>query len=358
MALSTEAPSPPVVLSSTAGLAESDQQVNTLHTADELEAGEAPPRISKDYCMNMEDATSVEVELQKTPTQEPWGPRGQQLLWPPLDHTCRRQMPSHMLHLFGNGHGLEDAAGPEGFDLQLIHRNPHIYVAENFLSDEEVAQLVQLADARASRRCGRRFRASVVGSILRPVKSAVRTSTFFYLRPFMHRLSAKISDRAARLLGTRRRHVEPLQVVRYLPGQEFQEHHDCAGITMDGKVVFVAPIRIATIFVYLCDVPAESGGETEFTKLPAPQDSNSAVASGVIATGPGGCLAVRPKRGRAVIFSNAKVEGPPYYVDPEVAHRGCPLLSGQKLGLNIWVDDEPVHYSYEGLFKWVRAMVY
>lgn len=95
--------------------------------------------------------------------------------------------------------------------------------------------------------------------------------------------------------------LEPLQAVRYLPGQYFAPHND--GYS-----------RVRTIFIYLNDLPVDGGGETCFPVLG---------------------LKITPRRGCAVMWEN--------YIDFESAkedvrttHQGLPPTAGVKFGLNVW----------------------
>merc|ERR1719265_312293 len=131
----------------------------------------------------------------------------------------------------------------DGLVLQLIHRSPNIYIIDNFLEEQEVLVLQARAEARASGKCFcRRFHGSTTGSaILTTTDYARRTSTFFYLRPYGDALARRISDRAGRLMGHALNKIEPLQVVRYQPGQQFKEHHDSASYNPGAEMFFDFP---------------------------------------------------------------------------------------------------------------------
>ena len=96
---------------------------------------------------------------------------------------------------------------------------------------------------------------------------------------------------------------EPLQILRYRPGQEFKPHRDC---TED-----VANQRILTMLIYLNE--DYSGGETFFLK-----------------TG----LKVRGRRGDALLFRNADDNGAP---DMDTLHAGLPVQSGEKYLASRWI---------------------
>jgi prolyl 4-hydroxylase len=112
-----------------------------------------------------------------------------------------------------------------------------------------------------------------------------------------------INRRLATASGTQPEAGEPLQILRYFPGQEFKPHRDC---TSD-----VANQRIFTVLVYLND--GYTGGETLFCK------------SG---------LKVRGEPGDALVFRNADEEGRP---DPDSLHAGLSVTSGVKLIASRWI---------------------
>lgn len=80
-------------------------------------------------------------------------------------------------------------------------------------------------------------------------------------------------------------------------------------------------LAVCTFFVYLNDVPLDSGGSTRFPLL---KDSDGKV------------LEVQPVKGSAVLWSNITKEGD---VDPLTVHEGVAITRGKKYGMNIWVTD-------------------
>lgn len=150
-----------------------------------------------------------------------------------------------------------------------------------------------------------------------------RTSTFTYFTKMEDSKIAALEEKAASFCGTTIERVEPLQVVKYNPGQFFGAHHDTGVLFDDGSVEFPKnpPRRVCTFFVYLNDVPLDSGGSTRFPLL---KDSDGKV------------LEVQPVKGSAVLWSNITKEGD---VDPLTVHEGVAITRGKKYGMNIWVTD-------------------
>ena len=121
--------------------------------------------------------------------------------------------------------------------------------------------------------------------------------------PFIHALNRRI----AAATGTSVEQGEPLQVLRYSPGQEYRSHSD-ALTGQDNQ-------RIMTTLVYLNN--DYEGGETSF---PAPG------------------LSLRGGIGDALIFRNVDAEGRP---DPRATHAGRPVTSGRKWLASRWIRERP-----------------
>ena len=117
--------------------------------------------------------------------------------------------------------------------------------------------------------------------------------------PVIHAINRRIAAASASEV----RAGEPLQVLRYRPGQEYRPHHDAVPGT-DNQ-------RVLTMLVYLND--GYAGGETVF------------FANG---------LKVRGAPGDALLFRNALDDGTP---DPAAQHAGLPVTSGEKLIASRWI---------------------
>ena len=135
------------------------------------------------------------------------------------------------------------------------------------------------------------------------VRNAVRTSdgsTIHWLieDPAIH----AINRRLAALSGTKVEQGEPLQILRYRPGQQYHPHVDWLG---------EENARIQTALVYLND--DYEGGETAFVK-----------------TG----LKVKGRKGDALVFSSVNAEGG---FEPLSEHAGLPVTSGTKYLASRWI---------------------
>jgi prolyl 4-hydroxylase len=114
------------------------------------------------------------------------------------------------------------------------------------------------------------------------------------------------------VLGVPLANAEHLDLLRYLPGQEYRPHRDYLPPSAPGNTPHPdAPgQRVHTVFAYLADV--ESGGETDFPLLD---------------------VRITPKAGRVVHFVNLDATGAP---DPRTLHAGMPVHAGVKWLGTLW----------------------
>lgn len=122
--------------------------------------------------------------------------------------------------------------------------------------------------------------------------------------PAVHALNRRIASASA----TDQRQGEPLQILRYRPGQEYKPHTDA--------IPGLENQRILTMLVYLND--DFEGGETQF------------IQAG---------LTIRPRCGEGLLFHNV---GPDGELDPSVEHAGRPVTSGVKLLASRWIREREV----------------
>ena len=117
-----------------------------------------------------------------------------------------------------------------------------------------------------------------------------------------------LNRRIAAASGTELGAGEPLQVLRYRPGQEYRPHLDALP-TGDNQ-------RVLTMLVYLND--GYPGGETYFTRAQ---------------------LKFSGRLGAALLFRNADSAGVP---DKRAEHAGLPVLSGEKYIASRWIRERPI----------------
>lgn len=104
--------------------------------------------------------------------------------------------------------------------------------------------------------------------------------------------------------------AEPLEVMRYQPGQEYRPHRDYLPPAALQSLRPEAGQRKTTLCVYLTNV--EGGGGTAF---------------------PMAELEVQPRAGDAIVFENLDAQGAP---DPRSLHAGRPVTHGEKWLATLW----------------------
>ena len=199
---------------------------------------------------------------------------------------------------------LEEALRPP--PAQALHGQPHVASIDPLLSADECRLLI--AHARP------RLRDSQTADPLTgaPLTLPVRTSSEACLDP-LHETSALrlVQLRMAAAAGIDLPNAEQLNVLRYLPGQQYRPHRDylpTSTLQMDRPH---AGNRCRTVSVYLN--PVEAGGDTEFPAIG---------------------LRIEPRPGRALIFDNLRADGS---LEPDSLHAGTPVVAGEKWLSTLWI---------------------
>ncbi len=191
-------------------------------------------------------------------------------------------------------------------EIPLSAERPMLRVLDGMLSGPECAELIELARPRLQR-------ALTVDSDGKHQVDQRRTSEgmFFSLNELP--LIGRIEQRLAALLGVPVNHGEGLQILHYLPGQEYEPHFDWFDPEQPGfaAITAVGGQRIASVVMYL-NTPAQGGG-TAFPELG---------------------LTITARRGSAVYFA---YEGG----DLSSLHAGLPVLRGEKWIATKWLRERP-----------------
>jgi prolyl 4-hydroxylase len=183
---------------------------------------------------------------------------------------------------------------------------PVIRVLEGLLSDEECDELI----AQSKPRLQRSLTVDVDG---RHQTDERRTSLGMFFRNGETPLVQRIEQRIASLLDMPTDHGEGLQILHYLPGQEYEPHYDWFDPTQPGFEAITAKggQRIASVVMYL-NTPEQDGG-TYFPALG---------------------LTVTAMRGSAVYFA--------YETGDEASlHAGLPVTRGDKWIATKWLRERP-----------------
>ena len=120
-----------------------------------------------------------------------------------------------------------------------------------------------------------------------------------------------INRRIATATDTVYEQGEPLQVLRYRPGEEYKLHSDALPPGGEQRVTTML-VALETNF---------AGGETTFPRLG---------------------LRWRGREGEALIFANVGADGEP---DPRMLHAGEPVTRGTKHLLSKWIRGRPLDLS-------------
>lgn len=132
----------------------------------------------------------------------------------------------------------------------------------------------------------------------------IRTSETAVLGPTREDLVVQaLLRRIAAASGTRTEQGEPLNVLRYAPGQQYRLHLDALPQTRNQ--------RILTALLYLND--GYAGGATAFPDLE---------------------LEIKPRAGDLLLFANTLPDGRP---DPVARHAGLPVTRGTKWVATRWI---------------------
>ena len=205
-----------------------------------------------------------------------------------------------------------------------LSSSPLIIYLQSFLTPDERLHLKQVAEPR--------FRRSVVASDEGAQQSAIRTSQSTDLpRDDIVRC---IEKRALDFQGfdTRESQLEPLQLVKYAPGEHYDYHTDWL-VDPQYSTSFNGGNRMSSFFVYVHVSNDTTGGGTNFPRVTPPRDERW--CRFVECDEPfGNGVTFRPVEGNAIFWENLLpgTDGG----DARTEHAGLPVTTGHKIGMNIW----------------------
>ncbi len=176
-----------------------------------------------------------------------------------------------------------------------------IWAVADFLSAEECQRLMEMIDEVAE--------PSKVFDL--DYSSGYRTSYSGDVDPrntFIRKIGRRVDD----LMGIETTFGETIQGQRYMPGQEFQPHHDWfhPGTSYWDFEIGRGGQRSFTAMAFLNQ--PESGGTTDFTELG---------------------ISIEPKPGVLMIWNNADRDGMP---NLKTMHAGRPVVTGAKYVFTKW----------------------
>ncbi len=189
--------------------------------------------------------------------------------------------------------------------LTTMKRNPRVIVFGGLVSDEECDALIELARPRMTR--SETVQTDTGGSEVHQA----RTSRGMFFEREENPVCAAIERRIARLVHWPLVNGEGLQVLHYLPGAQYEPHHDYFDPAKSGTPSIVARggQRVATLVMYL-NTPTR-GGSTTFPDVG---------------------LEIAPVKGNAVFFSYERA-----HPSTKTLHGGAPVLEGEKWVATKWL---------------------
>ncbi|CAF0981365.1 unnamed protein product [Adineta steineri] len=212
------------------------------------------------------------------------------------------------------------------YKIRLIERKPLIIYIEQFLTQNEIKHLIQLADSLLKR------------SMIHDDKGGhsydqYRTSTSAGLKRHQTPIVKCIEQRFAQFQGgIHLDRIEPLQIVKYTHDQQFKSHYDWfpqLDLLKSGGQ------RISTFFSYLqsnCSL-----GETEFLDIQFNEKLHKRFCDILICDEKSiySGIRFRPIPGNTIFWFNIDEQGQVEYL---TYHAGRPpSQNGHKIGLNTWI---------------------
>jgi len=190
-------------------------------------------------------------------------------------------------------------AAEKGYAATVLSRDPWVVTYDHFLSADEASAIISKGEKHWSR--------SVAGDGVQ----SVRTSSTAWCEhdgcgsdPVLSRVRSRIAN----LTGVPEAHAEPMQILRYEPGQFYRRHHD-----QNAPATTAWGPRLYTFFMYLSE--PEAGGETSFPVLN---------------------LSVAPKLGRALLWPSV-LDHDPLARDDRTDHEAVAVGRGVKFASNYWL---------------------
>ncbi|KAH9250898.1 hypothetical protein BASA81_011286 [Batrachochytrium salamandrivorans] len=267
-----------------------------------------------------------------------------------LDHNQRVYCVPNSLHFVwpnvGTGYEFYPknvvSVKPDMLPIKLtqLSEDVRVFSVENFVSQEELAELFKTNQDRVER------------SLLGPnrTQNTDRTSNTAWDSSSL--ASATIIKRTFQVLGMDFGTSDSVQVLQYEPGKFYKPHMDwfSGDYYQDyDPVVNNGTNRFATMFLYLNTV--QEGGHTVFPRSTTHEGFNGehfakqgpkhgfTTEEFTRACDPkGSALKGQPVAGNAVLFYS---QGPDSRLDYMSLHGGCPPLSGEKWSANVWIYNRP-----------------
>jgi prolyl 4-hydroxylase len=230
------------------------------------------------------------------------------------EHQARQQQPESAVALpqavpVPDANVAESPVWVDGGDrpvqIVMAMKEPRVIVFGGLLADDECDAIINAAKPRLAR--SETVQMDTGGSEVH----AARTSRGMFFERGENEVCKRVEARLAKLLSWPVINGEGLQVLHYLPGAEYQPHHDYFDPSKSGTVPILARggQRVATIVMYLNS--PEKGGGTTFPDVG---------------------VEVGPVKGNAVFFSYDRP-----HPGTKTLHGGAPVIAGEKWVATKWL---------------------
>ncbi|KAK3372678.1 hypothetical protein B0H63DRAFT_564056 [Podospora didyma] len=216
------------------------------------------------------------------------------------------------------------------YRVHKVSSSPLVIYLQNFITADERAHLKKVSESS--------FRRSVVAGHDGAQQSRIRMSQSTDLR--RDAVVKCIERRALDFQGfdTHETQLEPLQLVKYGPGEHYDFHTDWLA-DPQYSTSFNGGNRMTSFFAYVHVSNDTTGGGTNFPLVSPPRDErwcgfvecDEPYANGVT---------FRPVEGNAIFWENLLAPGGEG--DTRTEHAGLPLTGGEKIGMNIWTRQVPL----------------
>jgi prolyl 4-hydroxylase len=197
---------------------------------------------------------------------------------------------------------------------------PWVVTIDNFASEDETNHLLLLGNQLEYKRSKDSVMNPENGLFEDPQVYDFRTSYQVYCgdscfeHPIVGNLNGGLLNRVSTFLGIGLDHCEDIQLLKYKEGGKYELHQDYHTV----NALMSGGARVVTWLMYTEDV--EEGGETNFPRIP---------------------VKIRPKKGRALVWSNVR-DDDPLEEDLLARHEALPLVKGRKYAATAWFHNGPV----------------
>lgn len=232
-----------------------------------------------------------------------------------------------------SGNGAIKCPHHQLYQVHKVSSSPLILYLQNFLATDEISHLQKISATR--------FRRSVVAGHAGAQQTAIRTSQSTDL-PRDDPIVQCISRRALNFQGfdTHETQLEPLQLVKYGPGERYDFHTDWLS-NPEYATSFNGGNRMTSFFVYVHVSNDTTGGGTNFPLVDPPTDQRWCDLGFIECDEPyTNGITFRPVEGNAIFWENLLPDSETG--DSRTEHAGLPLTSGEKIGMNIWTRQMPL----------------